>query len=331
MRTPLVGVLPDSTVRAATLADVSIITDLVRRVSTAAIGVPDGSEDEVRDDLVGPRFDIGRDTALVIGSDGRVVVYAQAHDEHDDRAFLDVFVSPDFADGMFAELSGAALSGAKNRIGEALSERGAITTTVSAGLYHGELRMLAAYEAAGLSRERVYWRMSIDLELDALPLVQRTAGVTIRPVDPDDDAVMAQALALRNDSFSEHHGHVDVDFDHYAQAWRSAAKYDRSAWWFASLDGIAVGLCLGDEAKLEEGAGYIQTLGVSKSARGRGIARALLLTAFEEYRSRGRQSVQLGVDSINETGATRLYESVGMKPILALDSLVMTLTTGAKS
>ncbi|MEO8330435.1 MAG: GNAT family N-acetyltransferase, partial [Candidatus Nanopelagicales bacterium] len=57
-----------------------------------------------------------------------------------------------------------------------------------------------------------------------------------------------------------------------------------------------------------------------------GIARALLFTAFAEYRSRGRTSVELGVDSSNETGATRLYESVGMTTKLAIDSMELRLS-----
>jgi hypothetical protein len=41
----------------------------------------------------------------------------------------------------------------------------------------------------------------------------------------------------------------------------------------------------------------------------------LLLTALADYQRRGRRTVQLGVDTGNTTGATRLYESVGMTSI----------------
>ena len=33
--------------------------------------------------------------------------------------------------------------------------------------------------------------------------------------------------------------------------------------------------------------------------------------------------MQLGVDAANETGATRLYESVGMSSFMAIDALAM--------
>jgi ribosomal protein S18 acetylase RimI-like enzyme len=73
--------------------------------------------------------------------------------------------------------------------------------------------------------------------------------------------------------------------------------------------------------------GYVRILGVQKAWRGRGLARALLLSAFSDYRQRGCLGVQLGVDTGNTTGATRLYESVGMTSLhsaLALGSTVST-------
>jgi ribosomal protein S18 acetylase RimI-like enzyme len=45
---------------------------------------------------------------------------------------------------------------------------------------------------------------------------------------------------------------------------------------------------------------------------GRGLAKALLLRSFREFHRRGQRRVGLGVDSENATGATKLYESVGM-------------------
>ncbi len=46
--------------------------------------------------------------------------------------------------------------------------------------------------------------------------------------------------------------------------------------------------------------------------RRRGIAEALLQTSFAEFFRRGERRIALGVDAQSSTGATRLYESVGM-------------------
>jgi ribosomal protein S18 acetylase RimI-like enzyme len=56
----------------------------------------------------------------------------------------------------------------------------------------------------------------------------------------------------------------------------------------------------------------VGALGVRRPWRGRGLGRALLLRTFAEFRRRGVTRVTLGVDAENPTGATRLYESVGM-------------------
>ena len=46
--------------------------------------------------------------------------------------------------------------------------------------------------------------------------------------------------------------------------------------------------------------------------RGRGYAKALLLHTFREFYERGMPRVTLGVDAESPTGATHLYERVGM-------------------
>jgi ribosomal protein S18 acetylase RimI-like enzyme len=52
---------------------------------------------------------------------------------------------------------------------------------------------------------------------------------------------------------------------------------------------------------------------VRRAWRGRGFGRALLHHSFREFRRRGLTRAALGVDAANATGATRLYESVGMR------------------
>ena len=58
--------------------------------------------------------------------------------------------------------------------------------------------------------------------------------------------------------------------------------------------------------------GYVDQLGVGRSHRRRGIARALLLESFCEFHRRGKRGVHLHVDTRSPTGATHLYERAGM-------------------
>jgi ribosomal protein S18 acetylase RimI-like enzyme len=61
------------------------------------------------------------------------------------------------------------------------------------------------------------------------------------------------------------------------------------------------------------GMGWIASIGVRKPWRRRGLGRALLLHAFAELFERGERRIGLGVDAENPTGATGLYERVGMR------------------
>jgi ribosomal protein S18 acetylase RimI-like enzyme len=80
----------------------------------------------------------------------------------------------------------------------------------------------------------------------------------------------------------------------------------------AEVDGVPAGLLIGTDIRAELGEAHVDTLGVLSAYRGRGVGRALLSVAFADAVRRGRSHVGLGVDSESPTGATRLYESVGM-------------------
>ena len=56
---------------------------------------------------------------------------------------------------------------------------------------------------------------------------------------------------------------------------------------------------------------YLEYLGVHRSARGLGIAKALLHAAIRDAAQRGRVRVGLEVDADSPTGADGLYRSMG--------------------
>lgn len=320
--TALQAVLPDCQVRAATLDDVPAMTALIGRITTVLLGFADASDSELRDDLTGVRFDIERDTILALDADGRAVVYAQGFDENDDYGWIDVYVDLGLDEATFDAAADAAVSACLGQIRRSAAARGASAVRVKAGLYQQESQMRAVYERAGLAIDARYWRMEVALAPDADYTFTLPAGIELRPVDPLDDEVLRAATALINDAFAEHHGHHDHTFSDMETYWRGTEKFDPEAWWFAYQDGAAVGFLLGDDSRADEGVGYVRSLGVTKSARGSGIAKALLLNTFDHYRARGRRAVQLGVDSQNTTGATRLYEGVGMRPMLTTFALL---------
>jgi GNAT superfamily N-acetyltransferase len=60
--------------------------------------------------------------------------------------------------------------------------------------------------------------------------------------------------------------------------------------------------------------GYVDRIAVRRDERGKGLARALLVDAFEQARDRGATRSELATDS--RTGALGLYEKVGMQVAL---------------
>jgi ribosomal protein S18 acetylase RimI-like enzyme len=60
--------------------------------------------------------------------------------------------------------------------------------------------------------------------------------------------------------------------------------------------------------------GWVESLGVRRSWRGRGVASALLEHSFNAFIEAGMTHSMLGVDTENPTGAYRVYENVGYEP-----------------
>jgi len=61
--------------------------------------------------------------------------------------------------------------------------------------------------------------------------------------------------------------------------------------------------------------GGIGQLGTVRGHRKLGLGRALLLAGMAWLKTQGLTTAVLGVDAENPTGALRLYESVGMRPV----------------
>lgn len=159
--------------------------------------------------------------------------------------------------------------------------------------------------AAGMAPVRTWMHMERTLDPGENPGLA-PKGVTIRPcVDPDDDEAVFRVL---DEGFRGHFGSVSMTFE----AWRADFKdemYDPALVLLAEADGEPVGVAAN---WLPDGLGWVGDLAVLAPYRGRGIGEALLRHSFSVLAARGATEVRLNVDAENESGATRLYASVGM-------------------
>jgi ribosomal protein S18 acetylase RimI-like enzyme len=164
------------------------------------------------------------------------------------------------------------------------------------------------FSARGYREVRRFWDMEIQLEDDP-----PEPDVAVEPMG-DDARGFHAAL---EEAFADHWEHRPESFEDWWGRQRERSNYDPSLW-FVVRDGDEVAAAARNEAR--ETGGYVGALGVRRAWRGRGYGRALLLHTFREFRRRGLSHVALGVDAANPTGATRLYESVGME--VALENVV---------
>jgi ribosomal protein S18 acetylase RimI-like enzyme len=153
--------------------------------------------------------------------------------------------------------------------------------------------------------------MKIELPDSPAPVVPPLPdGVVIRGADGG-EADLRAVHSVIDTAFLEHFAHQASAYEDWATTHTVGSSNDYTLWWIATVDGELAAAQIANGTPVESG-GYIADLGTLPAYRGRGLGRALLLTAFAEFHHRGLRTVSLGVDSSNATGAAGLYESVGM-------------------
>ena len=173
--------------------------------------------------------------------------------------------------------------------------------------------------ARGFTPVRQSYEMAMDLR-DEPPLPSWPAGVVPRAFRPSIDEKSVWAAAM--EAFSEHFLFEARSYDEWRLHRLDAGDADPTLWLLAWVGVELAGYVI--PVRGERGA-EISVLAVRKPWRGRGVGRALLLTAFATLRGRGSTGVRLYVDAQNVTGAVRLYEAAGMHVARRFDVLAKPL------
>jgi GNAT superfamily N-acetyltransferase len=177
----------------------------------------------------------------------------------------------------------------------------------------GDRAAASMLHARGLRPVRHFWHMGIDLEGAADP-GRVPDQIGIGGIDPERDLPAMHAVLA--EAFAEDWGYHPDPFDRWAEDYASGPNYDPTLWLIARDELAAVG---GLTANVSGDHGWIGEIGVLATHRGRGIAGALLRRSFATFAVRGVRRVMLAVDAENPTGATALYEGVGMRIIKRWD------------
>lgn len=282
--------LPDGcTSRALGFDDVDAVVELANACERHDTGVVMLEREDVVADLRRDGVDPERDTVGVFDRDAMV---GSAMLPNDRGAWVDV--RPD-ARGrsigtwlrLFTERRARERGFA--RIGQTIDDRAA-----------GAVRFLVD---AGYEPRRTAWVLTIEHhERPADP--RPPEGVAIRHCRPDDED---EALGMFEDAFAEWPGRTPSS----PPTWR-ALTIEREGFEPEDLVlAVAGGEIVGGAFLIESGEIWVDKLAVRRDQRQRGIARALLQTAFQRSFDRGYRASSLSTDS--DTGALTLYERIGMR------------------
>lgn len=288
-------------VRPGTIEDAAAVAELMVVFERAHVEEPDLVDAA---EIAGwwSRRDLTHDILLAHDADGTLAAYGMVKEEQE-VLDLDVFVHPDRkGHGLGTFMLEWAEREAADR-GKTVVRTSGVTADVHAA---------PLIEGRGYAPVRRFYRMLVDLDAPP-PAPVWPEGFTVSAFAPGEEAIFHR---VTDEGFAEHWGHVSRSLEEWGHS-----VFGRG-WWDPTL---AFLVREGEEPAaaavnaLRFGAGWIGTLAVLKPWRGRGLGRALLLHSFDALYGRGEHRISLAVDAGNETGATHLYESVGMRVVWQAD------------
>jgi ribosomal protein S18 acetylase RimI-like enzyme len=287
------------------------------------------TEQELRTEWRTPGFAPDADTRVVIDAGNRIVGWCEVYDSAPHvRVGSAMRIAPE---GIPEAVPAFLLAWCLRRAGTAAEsappgERVVFTQGVQFSDRAGQERL----RGAGMQRARSFLRMLIEMN-EPPPEPVWPSSVRVRTfLSGEDDVSAVEAMRA---VFRDHWGYVETPLEDDLAEWRhwiyEDEDFDTDLWFLAEQDGSIIGFCQCYPVAGEDpDRGLVDELGVLRGHRGRGIATALLLHAFRAFHRRGKRSVELGVDAENLTGATKLYEKVGMRTIGRTDVYELELRPG---
>jgi mycothiol synthase len=301
--------------RPAAMEDVEDAVELFNAWSQHHLGVSDATAEDLRRDWQTPKFDLAASTRVVFDPLGKLVAYYELWDSGDPHVLLYLWgrIHPEH-EGL--GIGSFLVAWAEQRAREIvpLAPEGSRVVLLA--------WVLSSLDGAGhlftnegFTLIRHNLRMVIDLgEPPAPPVLPE--GVEIRTFrSGQDERGFFDSIQA---SFKDHWGYVErpdeVMYERFLHGMKDNPTFDPELWYAAWENGRIIGTSLCVKSLPEDsGLGWVNSLGVRREARRRGIAQALLQQSFVGLYERGQRRVGLGVDASSLTGATRLYEKAGMR------------------
>jgi len=264
-----------------------------------------------------------RRQVVVEDAAGSLRAWASVHDRAAGRTDMRVVVDPDCSER--DALATALFDWTEAAARAIANERRVPQTRLELLLDAGDEALRAWTSAAGHRHTRTWLNMSRPVQPDeATPELR--PGVVVRRVavhDLGDGTTMPVADDLQTvhrmleESFEDHFNSYRESFPEFTQRLREDPGHRWDHWWLAlvEVDGRLVpgGALVSTSVPADDDGvpgSYVDYIGVHRRARGRGVAKALLLTVIADAAERGRNRVGLEVDADSSTGADGLYRSM---------------------
>lgn len=300
--------------RAVTVDDVRALVAL-----NNLLGVRDGTGEvttqEATAEMFGaPRFDPATDTVSA-WEGGELVAMGSAFGRQelvDGRAMVSVdgAVHPDARDaGLGSEL----LTRLEARAVELAAERHPgepVRLRTSGGLPDSSAQRFL--EERGYQPDNYFITMQVALADWSDP---GTESAAVRPMAEQAEAIRE----AHNDAFRDHRNFSPIPADAWAH-WNRSSTMRPEQSRVVVEDGRV--LAYATVAEHEPGVSHVELVGTRREARGRGLARQVLLGTLRAAREAGARVSELEVDSTSPTGADRLYTSVGYEPVRVISRYV---------
>jgi GNAT superfamily N-acetyltransferase len=299
-------------------ADVPALAALRAADRAPYTGERGADEETVRSEVVGQASWTRRQLVVSRGDD-RLRGWLSVQDRAAGRTTVGLWLARDEESAAVA----AALLGWADDQGRAIARlRGLESTRMDASPFADDTVQRGWLAAAGYDCRRTWLHMTRPVDpTELLPPLRE--GVTIRRVGTHENGVpVARDLQvvhrMLEESFQDHFNSYRESFPEFVQRLREDPGHRWDHWWLAFVStcdgevpaGAVVCSVLGPDDTGVEGS-YVDYIGVSRAARGRGVAKGLLHTVLADAAERGRNRVGLEVDADSQTSADELYVSMG--------------------
>jgi mycothiol synthase len=304
---------PGYTLRPPTLDDVPAVVAMLNASSLDTLGTPQFTEEEFRADWQEPGFTLATDSHLVTAPDGQVagmtdIIFRPPYV----RNFIWGRVHPQHRGlGIGTLLNQWAEARVMERLADAPPDARVTAECSNVSTHQAADELM---KARGYSHVRSFYSMKIEMTDAPLPPIW-PQGITVRTMIPNQEEALV--YRAKDETFRDHWGHVETPFEEGFSLWlhhlRNNPDHDPTLF-FLAIDGAEVAgyaLCVPKIADYPDMA-WVNSLGVRRPWRRRGLALAILHHLFGEFYRRGIKKIGLGVDAGSLTGATRLYEKAGM-------------------